>query len=144
VLRNARIYGPLPLVLVIALGLGTGCEQRGKPQHYETLTGRVLGRQTDTGELSVSVPRRIPGKPAEQTVFCVVTKDSEIYVNDMLRSMEAIDVNDAIELVGYYDSDPRQERFVVSFAYIDRRELPPPLPDLPPPPTQPTTQPEEE
>jgi hypothetical protein len=139
-----RVRGLVPLACALAAGLNAGCERTRSPRQYATLTGHVLACHTDTGELSVRVPRKQPGTPSEQPIFCVITKDSEIYVDDMFSTMAAIEVNDTIELVGYHDPDPRQERFVVSFAYVDRQLPPPPLPELPPPTTQATSQPQEE
>ena len=134
----------LPLMWAGTGALVAGCERASSPSQYQTLSGRVLARDTETRELSVSVRRRHPGEPVEQTVFCVVTDDSEVYINDMFSTLEALEVEDTIELVGRYDRDPQQERFVVSLAYVNRRLPPPALPDLPPPTTQPTTQPQHE
>lgn len=124
-----------------ALGLLGGCERAAAPRLYQTLAGWVVARHAGTGELLVRVGGSGPAR--EQTVFCVVTKDSEIYVNDMFTTIEAVRIGDAIEVVGYPDPDPRQERFVVSCARIERDLPAPPIPDLPPPSTAPATQPAE-
>jgi hypothetical protein len=99
---------------------------------YNVLAGKVVACHPDTGELTVRVSRRTVEGPAEHTLYCVVTRDSEIYVNDKFSAIDEIQLGDAVELVGYRDPNPQLERFVVSFAYFDHPLPAPPRPELTP------------
>jgi hypothetical protein len=88
------------------------------------LNGKVVASHADTGELSVRVSRRMPTGPSEETIYCLVTRDSEVYVNDKFSSIEEIQLGDTVELVGWWDRSQQLERFVVSFADFDH-PLPP-------------------
>lgn len=123
------------IVLPGAILCAAGCEPRPQPNRYSVLAGKVVACHTDTGELSIRASRRTAEGPAEQTVYCLVTCDSEIYVNDKFSSIEEIQLGDAVELVGRRDPNPQLERFVVSFAYFDHPLPPPPRPELTPAPT---------
>jgi len=123
------------LVIVCA----SGCDKPPPRAHYNVLSGKVTACHTDTGELTVRAARRTPEGPIEETVYCLLTRDAEIYVNDKVSSIEEIQLGDAVELVGRRDPDPRVERFIVSFAYLDHPLPPPSPPDLTPAPA-PATQ----
>jgi hypothetical protein len=118
-------------VLAAVAGVA-GCEDRPAPHRYGVLAGNVVTCRTDTGELAVRGSRRGAGAPDEQTFHCLITSDSEIYMNDKLSSIEDIQLGDAVELVGWWDQTPQLERFVVSFAYFDHPLPPPPRPEFPP------------
>ena len=96
------------------------------------LAGKVVACHAESGELSVQVSPRTGEDTAEQTVYCLVTDDAEIYVNDRFSSIEEIQLGDMIELIGYHDPDPQLDRFVVSFAYLDHPLPAPPRPNLAP------------
>jgi hypothetical protein len=126
--------------LLAAVGCAAGCEdQLTTPNRYSVLAGKVLSCHANTGELTVRVSRRSAQGPTEETIYCVVTRDSEIYINDKFSSIEEIQLGDAVELVGYDDPNPRLQRFVVSFAYFDHPLPAPPPPELVPA-SAPTTQ----
>ena len=120
--------------LLLAIVCAAGCDKPRPRARYTVLSGKVVACHTDTGELSVRVSRRRPEGPTEETIYCLITRDAEIYVNDKVSSIDEIQLGDAVELVGRRDADPQLERFVVSFAYFDRPLPPPPRPDLTPPP----------
>jgi hypothetical protein len=137
VLSNAHQRLLAGIVLPGAILCAAGCEPRPEPHHYTVLAGKVVACHTDTGELSIRASRRTVNGPAEQIVYCLVTRDSEIYVNDKFSSIEEIQLGDAVELVGRRDPAPQLERFVVSFAYFDHPLPPPPRPELTPAPEPP-------
>jgi hypothetical protein len=117
----------------------TGCEPSSAPGTYRSRTGTVEGVRLETGQLLV----RFDGA-ADRRVPCLITNDTEIYINDRFSRIENIQIGDEVELLGYADpNNPRGERFVLSFARIERTETDPPPIDLTPPASQPTTQPQE-
>ena len=67
---------------------------------------------------AANASRRRRATKSARAIFCDVTKDSEIYINDALSRLEAIEPGDAIEMVGYPDPNPRLGRFVVSYAHV--------------------------
>ena len=128
---NSARYTPLRQALSLAgCVCALGCEQQRPPSHYSVLTGKVIACHTDTGELNVRATRRTPQGPAEETVYCLITRDSEIYVNDKFSSIDEIQIGDLVELVGRHDPNPQAEQFVVSAAYLDHPLPPAPQPAL--------------
>jgi hypothetical protein len=109
-----------------------GCEPPITPHQYSVVSGKVVTCRTDTGELSVRGTRRTADGPVDETIYCLITRDTEIYVNDKFSSISEIKIGDAVELIGHRDPDPQLERFVVSFAYFDHPLPPPPRPELVP------------
>ena len=95
-----------------------GCDERDAPQPYQVFTGAVRYLDQDTGELFVRPEQTPKGWQPGRNILCVVTNDSEIYINDCFRGIEDIRVGDAIELAGYRD----RERFVVSLGNITRSQ----------------------
>jgi hypothetical protein len=114
-----------------------GCSRQNSPSSYEAVSGVVASVQPDTGQLTIRCSGARPETDREREMACLLTNDAEVYVNDRFAGFEKIAVGDVIELIGYSGSSPRDERFVVSFAYITRTEPPPPEPDLTPRATQP-------
>lgn len=141
---SSRIRALLPPGLLLATLCAAGCDKPLPRARFTVLSGKVLACHTDTGELSVRVSRRRPEGPTEETIYCLITRDAEIYVNDKVSSIEEIQLGDAVELVGRRDPDPQTERFVVSFAYFDHPLPPPPRPDLTPAPTPATEEPQDQ
>ena len=127
---SSHIRALLPAGLLLATLCAAGCDKPLPRARFTVLSGKVVACHTDTGELSVRVSRRRPEGPTEETIYCLITRDAEIYVNDKVSSIEEIQLGDAVELVGRRDPDPQTERFVVSFAYFDHPLPPPPRPDL--------------
>ncbi len=132
--RFSYIRAPARTGLLIALLCAPGCDKPRPPTRYTVLSGKVVACHTDTGELSVRVSQRTAKGPIEQTIYCLITRDAEIYVNDKFSSIGEIQLGDAVELVGHHDPDPQIERFVISFAYFDHPLPAPPIPELIPAP----------
>ena len=117
--------------VLCALCGGLGCDERPRPTvRYSVLAGHVAGCYPDTGELTIRGPRRTTSGPTNAVTYCLITRDTEIYINDRLSAIEDIQIGDAIELIGRPDPDPQLERFVVAFAYLDQPLPEPPLPEL--------------
>ncbi len=107
--------------------LVAGCEPVPVAPHYKVLVGTVTASYPQTGELTVRVSTETPGVNQSRRVYCVVTRESELYVNDRFASLDAIRIGDTVELVGYVDRDRQLSQFVVSLAYV--RQPQPPAPD---------------
>ena len=108
-----------------------GCDERPRPPvRYSVLAGHVVGCYPDTGELTICGLRRTTSGPTEAATYCLVTRDTEIYINDRLSSIEEIQIGDPVELIGRPDPDPQLERFVIAFAYLDQPLPAPPTPEL--------------
>lgn len=124
------------LLLAIAVGLLpqlVACSRQDPPSPYQVFSGTVKALDTETGELFIR-PKRAPHPwRFDRNVPCVVTKDSEIYMNDRFSRLDEIVVGDLIESVGYRDHD----RFVLSLVSVTRIQPEPPLPELSPPTTAP-------
>ncbi len=136
--RNAALT--LNALLLAAL---CGCPPPGSTTRYEVLLGTVVALRAETGQLTVQTVESHPSGSKSRKISCLLTKTTEIYVNDRFSSFDAIAMGDTVRLVGFRDPDPQTERFAVSFANITRNEPLPPEPDLSPPTTRPTTQPQE-
>lgn len=95
-----------------------GCDRGSSGQKYETETGVVTQRHTSTGEIAVSSDR--PGKAARPFISCIITRDSEIYVDDRLSSIEDVRIGDRIAMVGYREQEPGLEHFIISYGRIQR------------------------
>jgi hypothetical protein len=108
-----------------------GCGRQASSQRYEALVGQVLSIQPETGELTARVMMPSTAESG-QTLHCVVTRDTEIYVNDRASSIREVAVGDRVELVGYRAPDPRVASFIVSFAFVDHPLTWPPAPELRP------------
>jgi hypothetical protein len=119
----------LTLTLPIWPALLLGCQSQPAPSAYETLSGVVVGKQLDTGDLVIEVARSPLGEPQPRTIYGVVTKDTEIYIRDRLQTLAEVEVGDAVDLVVTRDTDRRLERYAVCFAYIRRAPAQPPPPD---------------
>lgn len=110
--------------LGLVLGWLSGCQRQTPPSAFETCWGRVEDCNVESGEWSLRVTQSRQPALQDQVVTCVVTKDSEIYVNDLLRRIDAVQVGDEV-LVVLSAEAAGPERYVVCMAQI-RKELPPP------------------
>lgn len=126
--RSISLALPGVVLALTVLSLA-GCDDPPSETHYSVFAGKVVACHADTGELRVRMLRAGPEGSSEETIYCVVTRESEIYVNDKLSTMNEIQLGDEIELIGHRDPDPQTRRFVVSFAYLDHR-LPAPAPPV--------------
>jgi hypothetical protein len=107
----------------------SGCSGRPAPKKHEVLMGTVESFETNTGQLTLRTSIHA-GEHEDLKMACMLTNDTEVYINDRWRNPQAILAGDTVELIGYRESDPRGEHFVVSLANIQRDAAPPPLPDL--------------
>jgi hypothetical protein len=121
ILRGPRRVAPL----CAALTLLSGCGRPADTDRYVAPGGRVISVLPNTGEMVVR-PFAGSNAPAgsDAPLSCVITKDSELYVNDRFSVIEEISPGDWVELVGYWDRSPPLERFVVSYAYVRRTQTP--------------------
>lgn len=134
----------LILTCIVTLTLPVGCRREEPAQVYVAFSGTVRAIDSETGELFVRGDARATGKPSDRSMPCVVTKDSEIYVNDRFASFGELQIGDAIEVVGFRDA----ERLVICFAEIKRAQPVPPDPLasglLDPPASSPADRPREQ
>ncbi len=137
--RDGRRLSPLTLLLAITAG---GCDQSYYAREFQVLSGTVEGSRSETRLLLVRVDDPEWTRIKEQRIACLVPADAEVYMNDRMTGFDAFGIGDTVELIGRFDLDTREERFVVSFAYIAHNEPPPPALVLAPP-VPPTTQPAE-
>lgn len=132
-IQNPTARQPLPPSRALALGvllaaLIAGCEQSTRPSHFTTLFGRVKTCNSETGELAISTIRRTGQGETPETEYCLITKDSEIYVNERFAAIGLILVGDEVSVFGYRDQTPTLARFIITAAYFER-----PLPPAPDP-----------
>lgn len=113
--------------LSLLIGVIAGCERSPGAPSYQAVGGVVEACQLETGELTVRTAAR-EARNNDERLHCVITKDTEIYVNDRFTMIQDIEVGDRVELIGYRDPSPQQERYVVTYAYVlhamDRPEMP--------------------
>jgi hypothetical protein len=103
--------------------LHAGCERNAPPSPYEALSGVVTARDANTGEITLHVTGQQPGRhDTDRTIACIVTRDSEIYIDDQLRPVSAVQAGDAAEIIGRREPG----RFAVSTVYIQREAGPAP------------------
>lgn len=124
--------------LLVCLG---ACRRPSTPSEHAALTGRVALVRADTLELTIQPANMFHGRPP-RSIMCLLTRDSELYINDRLADLRELQLGDELELVGYYENkDAPEERFVVAAGHVVRSEPPPPslAVDLPAPASQPAT-----
>ena len=117
--------------LATALAIA-GCEDERTPARFSVFSGKVLSYHAETGEMTVRGARRRDRDGQEHTIHCLITRDSEIYINDMLCSIDDIQLGDAVEMIGREDASADPMSFLVSYAYIEHPTTPAPPPDLTP------------
>lgn len=113
-----------------------GCRQAPQPPAYRGLVGEVFSTDLETSELFVRYREPGFGSAASGTQVCLLTPESEIFLNDRVSDLAALENGDRVEVIGHVDRANRQ-RLVVGTAYVTRRVDIPPGPELPvvPPPT---------
>ncbi len=128
--RRRRFLGwtRITLILLCAAALSAGCKRSAVAHRYESLDGTVDERNIETGDLRIRIAAASRGE--QRSILCQVSHDSEIDINDRLASIESIEAGDAIRVVGYRDPNPRLERFVVTFARINRPQSSPTAPEF--------------
>ena len=108
-----------PMVVLTAIVVAApGCDRDSRGQQYETETGVVTQRYTNTGEIAVSSDR--PRNAERPFISCIITRDSEIYVDDRLSSIEDVRIGDRITMVGYREQEAGLEHFIISYGRIRR------------------------
>ena len=136
--RRFRTVGAVGLFALLTLG---ACDEPRAPHKYVVLSGIVAACHPQTGELTVRLSESSSRRTKDDRLECVVTSDSEVYINDMFSSIERIQIGDQVELIGYRDVSRPIESFVVSFAYCDHSAPTPGVPPLLQPPDPPQSQP---
>lgn len=128
--RRSRFGGLLPLTAAVCAGalLAASCDDRRPPSRPDALAGIVESVAADTGEVVVRVERPVDGSGPPR-VTCLLATDAEVYINDKFSRASEIGAGDEIELIGYPDSTPRAERFVIALAHVTRPEPAPPAPE---------------
>jgi hypothetical protein len=124
---------------MVALSLSAGCSRKSPQSEYQAFGGTVRAIDVASGELFVRADERVRGWRPNRDVPCVVTKDTEVYLNDRFVQLADVWVGDQVELVGYRDAD----HLVLSLLTVTRSQPKPPPPALPPQATQPASAPEE-
>jgi len=114
--------------------LATGCDQQSATSEYRVVNGTVVRLAADTDcEMTVQIDAAEAQREGRDTVTCLLTNDTEVYVNDRFSDLDDIVMGDAVQLIGYRKSNPRGERFVLAYAKVTRNDPPPPPPNLEPP-----------
>lgn len=126
--RRARTPAARGATCVAAVLLCAGCEEPAPPHRYMVLTGRVLSCNPESGELTMRADRVAETRIQARRVHCVLTKDSELYVNDRFSSPHALGAGDAIEVIGYREPDRRLDTFVVVQAHVQQPQPRPVVP----------------
>lgn len=119
--------GVTAAALLCVLG---ACRPPSAPSGYVPLTGTVQTMRSEVADLTLRLTTAPPAVRAKgDTIACITTEDTEIYVNDRARALDVVRPGDTVELVGYFEPEnPRGLRFVVTFAFVKRDEPPPPDP----------------
>jgi hypothetical protein len=105
-----------------------GCDRAVPRHHYTLIAGTISAIHDDTGQITLRPTSESGAPPASQSIDCVITKDSEIYVNDRFSALADLAIGDPIEIIGYGDPNPRLEAFVTSYVYLTRPVAPPAAP----------------
>lgn len=117
-----RLLPPGILLLMIL----SGCAGEQTHEEYQAFGAVVRALDLESGEIFVRAERPVEGWRADRDIPCVVTKDSELYVNDRFSQLHELRVGDRLELVGYRDKD----HLVAVLIHAAQPEPPPPPPDM--------------
>lgn len=119
------------LATTLLLGALAACDDPRSVRHYEVVLGVVIAVHADTGELSVEIPQNPTPRTQirSRVLSCIVTRDTELYLNDMFVSIDAVEPGDRIQVIGSRDPDPQLDRLAVHTAYLTRT-----VPSAPDPP----------
>lgn len=110
------------------LAAPAGCERYSAPSYFSVLRGAVRSVNQETGDLSVDAVRRTSRGESITTEYCLLTKDSEIYINDRFASIGQLLIGDQVELIGCRDATAGVDRFHVTYAHFNRPMPPAPSP----------------
>jgi hypothetical protein len=103
-----------------------GCSRQEPSPPYQVLSGVVRAIDVETGELLIRAEKTPAPWHPDRNVPCIVTKDSELYINDRFSELRNVRLYDTLEAIGYRDRD--RFVFVLSLVNITRQEPEPPLP----------------
>ncbi|MBI5864525.1 MAG: hypothetical protein HZB38_08465 [Planctomycetes bacterium] len=108
----------------IAAAALPACSPPAAPNHFSVLTGVVKSCNRETGDLTVESVRRTRRAEATVAEYCVITKDTEIFINEQCAGLDRIQIGDEVELIGYREATPPNDRFVVVSARCNHPEPP--------------------
>lgn len=111
------VAGPLVTLAVCAAG---GCGEAASAPKFETISGKVAKCVPETGELIVELPPGVRVENESRLLHCVLTRDSEVYVNDRAATPRDLAEGDALDLVVYRDPNPTLTTFVATYAFVRR------------------------
>lgn len=133
----------IPIGVVLLL-VSYGCSRpQEKGGAYLVFGGTVRGVSPETGKLHVVISEPRGSDWMGRTMECVLTSDSELYLNDRFATLSEIQERDSVQVIGYFDRDER-EQFWVTQAEVSRPVPPPPVPVLGAPASQPSSAPVQE
>ncbi len=129
-LRCRWLRPPATAVFAAAVLLLPACDRARAPRTHRLVEGVVESVRPDAGQLIV---RRTPiGRDkGDPRLACLLTSDSEIYINDRFCRAEEIVAGDTVEVIGTPDTNPRSDWFLVLSARITRTAEAPRDPELP-------------
>lgn len=113
--------------MIVALAaLAGGCGDSRGAARYAVMSGTVVSALAETGEFNVEPDpaARLDDDPA--MVACVLTTDSEVYVNARLVDVEEITLGDRVEIIGQWQRD----RLVAAMVRVRRTEPIAPIPEI--------------
>ncbi|MCG3127864.1 MAG: hypothetical protein CHACPFDD_02736 [Phycisphaerae bacterium] len=105
-------------VLAVMPGVLCGCARQTGTQQFDGLSGVVVETRPEAGEMTIRVSTSRGS--GERTFRCMVTQESEIYVDDVLSRLEDVIAGDAVRLLGRRDVSSTSPAIVVSYARIAR------------------------
>lgn len=121
---GARRFGAWSVLFGLC---GAGCERDAASPRYEAVSGVVAAWSADAGELTIRTENESGGRFDR---VCIVTKDTEVYVNDRLAGPDAIAAGDSVSVMGYQNAAARDDRLVVSTARLERAGPAPRIPEF--------------
>lgn len=110
-------------LLIVAVCAVSGCGEATSAPKFETISGKVAKCVPETGELIVELPPGVRVENESRLLHCVLTRDSEVYVNDRAATPRDLLEGDALDLVIYRDPNPTLTSFVATYAFV-RRPMP--------------------
>lgn len=116
-------------VVLVAVTLLTlvGCEGEYEVPDYTGFVGTISSIDPETSEVFVRQQiTTAAGDTIQRTVVCLVNRGSELYVNDLVRPLAALQPGDEIEVLAAPDSRVRG-RVIVATANV-KRPAPAPTP----------------
>jgi hypothetical protein len=107
---------------VLILVFTAGCQRSEPSPAYAIVAGAVTSRLEETGELTIDLAPESRSSRSPESIACVLTSDSEIYVSEQFAALSDVPVGARVEIVGQWQRD----RLVVGTLRVER-----PLPAVP-------------